>query len=105
LTIGGHAFLLIATCFCARMVKKLEWIEMARLAISLILIKPLSLKPESTYKQTSGAFGAISLDFRVNQASQPTSTVFSFCKWSYDWINARIHAFLRLRRTAEASTQ
>ena len=46
------------------------------------------------------AFGAISFDFRVNQASQPTSTLFSFCKWSYDWINARIHAFLRLRRTA-----
>jgi hypothetical protein len=23
----------------------------------------------------------------------------------YDWIKARIHAFLRLRRTAEASTQ
>jgi len=79
---------------------------MAQLAIPLILFKSLSSKtPDSTNKQTSGAFGGISLDFRVNQPSQPTSTVFSFCKWPYDWINARIHAFLRLRRTAEASTQ
>ena len=60
---------------------------------------------EPTLSTTSGAFGAISLDFRVNQASQPTFTFSNFCKWSYDWINARIHAFLRVRRTAEASTQ